>query len=538
MKKQIILLFLSFFFVGANAQTWKTYPYEPEGSLIIFPSDEGRHSSEPSEWWYTVGHLTGVNTGTNYSYMLTYFYTPQGPYQGFRILNVSNDDTGEFYASTEPLIYAVLATDSLNILAKTGITLTGTEFWRNKTDVNGMIPFEYVLSANSANGAVNLEYIAQKPPLILGGDGLFDQGSSNYTYYYSQTKNSVSGTFTFKGVTEPVTGTSWIDRQYGTFNPSTTTEKYEWFSLQLSNGMDINFWDLFTADNKIPNDEKYRNISVYVDEDSSYTNFDFNVERLKFNFTNDNQRCYSQKWRLTSDVNSIDVIIETLHSNTEVSLPFRFYEGATKAYGTVNGVDVTGIGFAELLHSYSHPDISISQPSDNKWESQSPLTWTVNNPDDGRALYFDLYYSTDNINFTKVDSAIQDTSYNWTAPTLNDNDEFWLKVEAYSLDTTLTDNDVSNLITYINPATGIYSANISKPRITLYPNPANSIINFESNTLIKQVRIFDISGNLHLKLDKINSTHFNLKLNDFNGGIYFFEIQTNKGTDIRRVLVQ
>lgn len=74
------LLFLTSNFT--SAQTWKNYPYAPQGSLITFPADEGWHPSEPVEWWYTCGHLTGDSTGNSYSYMLT-STEPQVDMKGF-----------------------------------------------------------------------------------------------------------------------------------------------------------------------------------------------------------------------------------------------------------------------------------------------------------------------------------------------------------------------------------------------------------------------------------------------------------------------
>ena len=87
----------------------------------------------------------------------------------------------------------------------------GTETWHNKTDSNGnSLAFEYQISAAAKNGALNLEYDALKPPLILADSGYFYQGAADYTFYYSQTENAVTGNITFNGITENVVGTSWI----------------------------------------------------------------------------------------------------------------------------------------------------------------------------------------------------------------------------------------------------------------------------------------------------------------------------------------
>ncbi len=248
--------------VALEGQAWKVYPYTPEGSLISFPVDEGWHSEEAIEWWYIAGHLEGTESGTPYSFMLTYFYYPEDTlgfsFDGFRILNISNDLTGEFHTETMVLNYVDLATDHLHIDAR--LLNFVNEYWVHKEEGDDtLIPFEYELSASAGANGITLSTVSQKAPLIPGGDGLFNQGAESYTYYYSLTESLVEGTLTFEGNNETVTGSAWIDRQYGTFNPH-TEEKYEWFFLQLSNGMDLNIWNLFTPDKQLPDDSAYRHI--------------------------------------------------------------------------------------------------------------------------------------------------------------------------------------------------------------------------------------------------------------------------------------
>ena len=129
------------------SQDWKAYPHTPEGSLISFPVDEGWHPDELIEWWYIAGHLVGESSGTPYSFMLTYFYYPGDTfgirYDGFRILNLSNDDTGVFHSESMPVLnYMDLATGQLHIDARlfNGVS----EHWYHKEENGGtLIPFEY-----------------------------------------------------------------------------------------------------------------------------------------------------------------------------------------------------------------------------------------------------------------------------------------------------------------------------------------------------------------------------------------------------------
>ncbi|WP_353779413.1 lipocalin-like domain-containing protein [Winogradskyella sp. 3972H.M.0a.05] len=525
MNRLLLILLIGIFSCPIFSQDWKVYPYEPAGQ-VAFPVDEGRHTSEPIEWWYTAGHLLGQTSGTNYSYMYTFFHYPQAGFDGFRILNITNDDTGEFFQDVLPLNYTTLSTTGFDVEAS--VFLAGTEYWKNKLDgSNQPIPFEYELFAANGTGGLSLDIVTTKRPLILGDDGFLNQGLANYTYYFSQTKNDITGTLTFQGVTENVVGTGWIDRQYGDFNPL-TGEKYEWFSMQLSNGMDINLWNIFTADRTIPDEEEYRILSAYVDESTQYTTDDLQIERLQFFCTPDEVMCYSKQWRLTSTTNhSIDLTISTLHTTTEVQLPFRFFEGATTISGTIDGQPVTGIGFAELLHAYEDPDIEITSPAGGVYDTSVPISWQLNNPDEGRPVYYDLEYSIDNqANFLPIVSDITDTNYLWSNPPISNNDEVWFRITAHSIDGTLT-----STITSDSASSATLSVSNSEVfQIQLHPNPVDEKLNLLLSDAVAngEYQIFDIEGRV-VSESVFNDTSLSLNVSHLNSGLYFIRIVSDRG---------
>ena len=500
------------------AQDWKTFPYKPQGSVISFPVDEGRHADEPIEWWYTSGHLTGATSGKTYSFMLTYFYYPATTFDGFRILNISDDATGEFFEDTKPVNYTIMSEDHLDIQAK--VFEGGTDSWRNKTDAaNNLLPYQYSIKASSPVVTLDVNSTSLKRPLIVADDGYLPQGLANYTYYYSQTRNSISGTLKIKGVTENVTGISWIDRQYGNFNPL-TGEKYEWFHMQLSNGMDVNLWNIFTNDNKIPDNETYRIFSAYVNETTQYTTSDFKIERLGFNIMADSGMSYAAKWRVTSDINKVDVVISTAHDNTEVTWPFRFFEGATTISGTVNGNAVTGVGFAELLHDYHNPELSLKDFNGGIYHPSLPVSWQLLNPDEGRPVTYDLAYSiNDKVNFNQLATGITDTFFVWNAAGLAGGEKIWFKITARSVDGKLTGSAISK---------SAYSVNLGQlddEKIKLYPNPVVDNLFFQPAFMLDNpvCKIIDANGRV-LTIFPANSLSDKIDVSLLQKGIYFLQI--------------
>ena len=78
----------------------------------------------------------------------------------------------------------------------------------------------------------------------------------------------------------------------------------------------------------------------------------------------------------------MDLLVEVNDEKSEINITeiaMRFYEGSTKVAGKIDGEAVSGVGFAELLHSYQSPVINIIQPGENdQWDDNNPLIWNMN----------------------------------------------------------------------------------------------------------------------------------------------------------------
>ncbi|MCF1192021.1 T9SS type A sorting domain-containing protein [Mangrovimonas sp. AS39] len=530
--KHITTLLLLLFMLQSFAQDWNMYPYEPVGQ-IAFPLDEGRHDGEEVEWWYTSGFFEGATSGTSYSYMVSYFYYPAAGFDGFRILNITNLDTGTFYKDVLPVTYTTMSTTSLDIEAV--LFLGGTETWSNTLDgSNNPIPFEYDLSTGASFGDLTLNMDVTKRPLLVGDDGFVDQGLDRYSYYYSFTGVSLSGSLTLNGTTEAITGTGWLDRQYGNFNPY-SSEDYEWFSLQLSNGMDINLWNIFTAESSIPDAPEYRILSAYVSEDNQYTTADLSIEREAFFCTTEDgeEKCYSKQWHLTSDINDVDLVMTAQYEDSEMQLPFRFYEGATTIEGTVNGVEVTGIGFAELLHGYEHPEVAITTPA-TVFETGSPITWELNNPDDGRPIYYDLSYSVDDqANFLPLVENTTELSYLWESPSISEDDVLYFKLFAYSVDGTLNNEIIAGPFT-VNL---LSMDEVSFSEVKTYPNPVQDTYYLQFPNVVNGTwQLFDINGR-SVSSDAFQEVSLQqIPVSSLSKGVYFLKVEVDSKTWMKKLV--
>ena len=79
------------------------------------------------------------------------------------------------------------------------------------------------------------------------------------------------------------------------------------------------------------------------------------------------------------------------------------------------------------------------------------------------------------------------------------------------------------------------TADFFKSNFSVYPNPANDVINITSlnNTEITSMSILDINGRV---VKQINSSLLTISINDLNSGVYFLKINTIEGTGTTRVV--
>jgi predicted secreted hydrolase len=84
---------------------WKHYPYQPPGTEIIFPTDEGSHetSDYPIEWWYVNFHLTGQTTGREYGSFVAFYKIKSSVAEKkeVRIFSISDIASEETYTNAQ-----------------------------------------------------------------------------------------------------------------------------------------------------------------------------------------------------------------------------------------------------------------------------------------------------------------------------------------------------------------------------------------------------------------------------------------------------
>ena len=319
-------------------------PVEPDG-VVRLPRDEGVHLS-PLEWWYFNGHLTAVD-GRKFSYHFVTFQSVLSSGLTPRVVQLSwADHSEDLHLTGEQAVFA-------SAEASSGRFDLTTNAWRMSGDGD-----TYQLSFQVGDYVVELEANSEKPAVLHHGSGLVDLGIAGKTYYYSRTDLTTSGTVSVSGVSQPVTGVSWMDHQWGDFTIANIG--WDWLSLNLDDGSDLMVSVVWEQDGSA----HIATYGTYVPPDSGPVHLpgdDISLEPTGTWTSPETGGVYPMGWTLGIDSLGLDLALTPVIEESEFAIsqiiPVVYWEGAVAATGSKNGAAVSGNGFVELV-GYVPSDLS------------------------------------------------------------------------------------------------------------------------------------------------------------------------------------
>ena len=96
---------------------------------------------------------------------------------------------------------------------------------------------------------------------------------------------------------------------------------------------------------------------------------------------------------------------------------------------------------------------------------------------------------------------------------------------------------VTNLSAWTGVSNVLANENFNKANFSIYPNPANDVINIKinENTPIEKIMVFDVSGKKIME-ENLNTTSINIQ--NFQSGMYFLQIESNGKTSQTKFIKQ
>ena len=74
--------------------------------------------------------------------------------------------------------------------------------------------------------------------------------------------------------------------------------------------------------------------------------------------------------------------------------------------------------------------------------------------------------------------------------------------------------------------------------IRIYPNPTNSLLNIDSEILMRKISLLDLSGRTMEIKENLNRKQHSMDVSFYNAGIYLLRIDTEEGRFVRKVVVE
>jgi len=351
-----------------DKKNWKVSPKEEYLSVagpcgLTFPRDHGAHPGYRIEWWYYTGNLQGRST-ERLGFQLTFFRTQISPAD-------AKGDWPEHPSSwrTRSIFWAHAALSDLkggrfyhtDRVARGAAGLAGAEqkedairvFVANWSALLG--PQLHNLKASTDHFTLDLSLEPLKPPVAHGVNGYSLKGKhpESATCYYSFTRLDASGTIGFKDKSVPVTGTTWMDHEYGSAPLENDLTGWDWFSIQLKDRSELMIYLLRQAQGGY----SPASSGTFVHASGKTLHLsqrDFKVDILDRWTSPHTRAVYPSRWQVEVFPLELTLRITPNLSDQELTTQVAYWEGSVSAIGKISGKPVDGVGYVELT-GYAKP---------------------------------------------------------------------------------------------------------------------------------------------------------------------------------------
>jgi predicted secreted hydrolase len=326
------------------------------GRVLGFPRDHAAHPAFQTEWWYYTGHLRTAN-GEEYGYQLTFFQRRLD--EGSWLPGPSQWSPQHLYmahfAISDMQRKRLIFSEKINrsTLGVAGADEERLRVWNDEWRAELLGPYHH-LQAAMDDFAVNLILLPEKDPVVHGIDGVSQKGRSkgNASHYYSFTRLKTNGVLQGRGVAKEVTGTSWMDHEFGSSQLEPTQVGWDWFSVQLDDRTELMVYLLRHEDGRI--DLHSSGTLVHPNGQAEHLRKEmFEVVALGKWSSPRSGATYPQGWELRVPKAGLSLRITPAFPDQELdtksSTRVVYWEGKVLVEGIHDGQTVVGAGYVELV---------------------------------------------------------------------------------------------------------------------------------------------------------------------------------------------
>jgi predicted secreted hydrolase len=339
-------------------QAGTSFRLAQEGYRYEFPRDHGSHDAFRTEWWYYTGHLETAE-GRRFGFELTFFRRAIAPDQV---------ETRPSRWSVDQLYLAHFAVTDVTGkrfhfhdrisragLGKSGADPTHLHVWLDqwRAESSGAAGDQQKLEAKADGVALALTLDPAKPLVIHGERGISKKGAAvgQASHYYSFTNLTTSGTLTIGAETFRVTGTSWMDHEFGSADLGADLAGWDWFSMQLADNRELMVYRLRHTDGS--SDAASSGTLVLADGRTQHLSAtDIQLTPLDTWTSPTSKATYPHRWQVSIPSLELSLKLTPLLADQELrttrSTQITYWEGAVAVEGTERGQTINGQGYVEM----------------------------------------------------------------------------------------------------------------------------------------------------------------------------------------------
>lgn len=313
-----------------------------------FPRDDYSHPEFRTEWWYHTGNLR-TSEGRRFGFELTFFRQAGRPALGASVWE-PRDVWLAHLALSDIQSRRFLHTERVN---RSGPGLAGASLERRLVWNGNWEAGPGHLRAISNEFTIDLELQRLKPPVIHGQNGVSQKaaGEGKASHYISYTRIAARGKIELNDRLHQVAGTVWMDHEFFTHQLEEDQTGWDWFSIQLENGVEFMLVRLRRRDGSI--DPNSHGSFIPLDGRARHLlQEDFTLEPLDFWVSPETGGRYPVRWRIGVPSLGLDLEAKTPFPAQELVTRGRpslvYWEGAMDYKGVSGLSPVSGVGYLEM----------------------------------------------------------------------------------------------------------------------------------------------------------------------------------------------
>lgn len=197
-------------------------------------------------------------------------------------------------------------------------------------------------------------------------------------------------------------------------------------------------------------------------------------------------------------------------------------------FALFEGWNETNVPYLEVFYNVAVLSAPTNLTAENIGED-IVLNWIApnKNADDTKDFIgYNVYYSFEGGSFEMIAEEITETTYTHVDEAITGLHTYYVTA-FYDEGESLSSNEAELLITSVEDQ--LTSSTI------LYPNPATDYVNLSASMSIQSITVYNNVGQV-VCVETVENNHYKLHTNNFENGIYFLQLETEKGMIYKRLI--